>query len=76
MPSPRIGSFCFDSLRVFSEILQYCQGEQRMAQMNKKTDELSKYEGHMKRIAGRNTAATNTVILVFDLSMLSYRPFV
>ncbi len=68
--SGELAAFVLDSLRGLSEILQYCQGEQRMAQMNKKTDELSKCEGRMKRIAGRNTAATNTVILVFDLSML------
>ena len=38
--------------------------------MNKKTDELSADEERMKKIAGRNIAVTNTVILIFDFMML------
>ena len=38
--------------------------------MNEQTDALSKDEERMKRTAGRNTAVTNTIILVFDLAML------
>ena len=38
--------------------------------MNEKTAELSRDEEKMKRIAGRNTAVTNTVVLAFDLIML------
>lgn len=68
--SGELASFVLDSLRGLSETLQYRQGEQRMSQMNKKTEELSKVEERMKCITGRNTAVTNTVILVFDLSML------
>jgi ATP-binding cassette subfamily C protein len=41
-----------------------------MADMNNQTDSLSKEEARMKRTAGRNTAVTNTVILIFDLAML------
>jgi ATP-binding cassette subfamily C protein len=41
-----------------------------MADMNAQTDNLSRDEERMKRTAGRNTAVTNTVILVFDLAML------
>ncbi len=68
--SGRLSSFVLDSLRGLSETLQYGQGETRLAQMNEMTDELSEDEKRMKRTAGRNTAVTNTVILVFDLSML------
>lgn len=68
--SGQLSSFVLDSLRGLSETLQYGQGEQRMAQMNEQTDNLSKDEERMKRIAGRNIAATNTVILVFALGML------
>ncbi len=68
--SGELSGFVLDSLRGLSEILQYGQGEQRMEQMNKKTDALSKDEEGMKCIASRNTAVTNTVILIFDLSML------
>jgi ABC-type multidrug transport system fused ATPase/permease subunit len=73
--SGELASFVLDSLRGLSETLQYRQGEQRMSQMNKKTEELSKAEERMKCIAGRNTAITNTVILVFDLSMLFLSAF-
>ena len=68
--SGELSSFVLDSLRGLSETLQYGQGEKRMAAMNAQTDNLSKDEERMKRTAGRNTAVTNTVILVFDLAML------
>ena len=68
--SGELSSFVLDSLRGLSETLQYGQGEKRMEDMNTQTDNLSRDEERMKRIAGRNTAVTNTVILVFDLAML------
>ena len=68
--SGELSSFVLDSLRGLSETLQYGLGEKRMADMNAQTDNLSKNEERMKRTAGRNTAVTNTVILVFDLAML------
>ena len=68
--SGELSSFVLDSLRGLSETLQYGQGEKRMAAMNAQTDNLSQDEERMKRTAGRNTAVTNTVILVFDLAML------
>ena len=68
--SGQLSSFVLDSLRGLSETLQYGQGKTRMAAMNTQTDNLSRDEERMKRTAGRNTAVTNTVILVFDLAML------
>ena len=68
--SGALSSFVLDSLRGLSETLQYGHGEKRMAAMNTQTDNLSRDEERMKRTAGRNTAVTNTVILVFDLAML------
>lgn len=68
--SGELAGFVLDSLRGLSETLQYGQGEKRMAQMNAKTDALSKDEERMKRTTGRNNAVTNTVILLFDLAML------
>jgi ATP-binding cassette subfamily C protein len=64
--------FILDSLRGLSETIQFGQGEKRLADMNSQTDSLSKYEERMKRAAGRNTAITTTVILVFDLAMLFF----
>ncbi len=68
--SGKLSGFVLDSLRGLSEILQYGQGDQRMAQMNAMTDALSKDDERMKRRAGKNTAVTNLVILLFDFGML------
>ena len=68
--SGALSSFVLDSLRGLSETIQYGQGEKRMEDMNARTDNLSRDEERMKRTAGRNTAVTNTVILIFDLAML------
>lgn len=65
-----LSGFVLDSLRGLSEIIQYGQGEERLAEMNRKTDALSETEERMKRTAGKNTAVTNTVILLFDSGML------
>ena len=68
--SGALSGFVLDSLRGLSETIQYGQGEKRMEDMNAQTDHLSRDEERMKRTAGRNTAVTNTVILIFDLAML------
>lgn len=68
--SGELGSFVLDSLRGLSEILQYGQGQERIRQMNHRTDELSKEEERMKRTTGRNMAITGMTILISDLLML------
>lgn len=68
--SGELGSFVLDSLRGLSEILQYGQGQERMRQMNHRTDELSKEEERMKRTTGRNMAITGMTTLISDLLML------
>lgn len=68
--SGRLSAFVLDSLRGLSETIQYGQGDTRMTQMNTLTDSLSKTDETMKRLSGRSTAGTNTVILLFDLAML------
>ena len=65
-----LAAFVLDSLRGLPETLQFGQGQQRMAEMDARTDALSRTEAEMKRTAGRNTAVTNTAILLFDLAML------
>lgn len=65
-----LSAFVLDSLRGLSETLQYDQGAKRLGEMNARSDALSADEEKMKRIAGRNSAVTNVVILVFDLLML------
>ncbi len=68
--SGNLSGFVLDSLRGLSETLQYGQGEKRLARMNGQTEMLLATEKRMKRTAGRNLAAANTVILFFDLCML------
>lgn len=68
--SGELSSFVLDSMRGLSEIIQYNYGEKRLKKMNRKTDELSVDEKRMKIVSGRNSAVTNSVILIFDLAML------
>ena len=68
--SGNLSAFVLDSLRGLSETIQYGRGEERLQDINARTDGLSDAEEAMKRITGRNTAITNTVILIFDLAML------
>lgn len=68
--SGQLSSFVLDSLRGLWETIQYGQGSRRLAEMERKTDELSAEEKRMKRTSGFNAAAANTVILLFDLAML------
>ena len=68
--SGALSGFVLDSLRGLPETIQYGQGKKRLEDMNRQTEALSGEAERMKRTAGRNTAATNTVILLFDLAML------
>ena len=68
--SGELSGFVLDSLRGLPEILQYGQGDKRLRDMNAQIDALSADERRMKETAGKNQAAANTVILLFDLLML------
>lgn len=68
--SGELSGYVLDSLRGLTETIQYGQGRARLDGMMTKTDALSSEEEKMKAISGRNTAITNTVILLFDLAML------
>ena len=68
--SGELSSFVLDSLRGLSEIIQYGQGQKRLERMDSQTDALAQEESRMKRTAGRNAAAANTLILLFDFAML------
>lgn len=68
--SGELSSFVLDSLRGLKETQQYNQGENRLDEMKKMTKSLSKDEEKMKSTSGKNIAFTNTVILIFDLTML------
>ncbi len=65
-----LSAFVLESLRGLSETIQYNGGEKRLAQMKEKSEKIAETQAHMKQVAGRNAACTNTVILFFDVSML------
>ena len=67
-----LGGFVLDSLRGLGEMIQYQQGEKRLAKMNQMTDELSKVEERMKDKTGTNMAVTSAVIWIFDFMMLLF----
>ena len=68
--SGELSSFVLSSLRGLNEIIQYGQGDKRLAQMRQQMETLAAEEEHMKSVAGRNGALTNSVVLLFDLGML------
>ena len=69
--SGELSSFVLDNLRGLKETIQYNNGEKRLAELNRKTDELSEKQEKISRSAGFDAAITNTVILIFDLIMLA-----
>lgn len=68
--SGNLSSFVLDSLRGLSEILQYNNSQKCLLDMDEYTDELIVEEEKMKINLGRNTAITNSIILIFDFLML------
>jgi len=70
LKSGELSSLVLENLRGLSEIIQYNQGEKCLNRMNTLTDQLTIDEERLKLRAGKNTAATNTIILMFDLAML------
>ena len=68
--SGELSSFVLCSLRGLNETIQYGQGERRFQQMQRYTAGLAADEERMKRVTGRNIAITNSIILLFDLTML------
>lgn len=65
-----LGGFVLDSLRGLGEVIQYQQGDKRLAEMNQMTDTLSEIEKRMKDKLGVNMAVTNAAIWVLDFVML------
>ena len=68
--SGNISSYMLDSLRGLNEIIQYDLGEKRLNQLNELTTDISKDEERMKNQVGRDSAITNTFILIYDFIML------
>jgi len=65
-----LSSFVLESLRGIKESIQYGAGEARLLELEERSAHLAGLEERMKRAAGRNTAVTNTVILLVDLAVI------
>lgn len=73
--SGELSSFVLDSLRGLLEIMQYNYGREQLSRMSKRTSDISKDEAQMSKNLARNTAITNTTILVFDFIMLIFSAY-
>ena len=62
-----LSSFVLDSLRGLKESIQYGAGEKRLKELERRTDLLSEKQERQSRMAGKNTAVTNMIILAVDL---------
>ena len=68
--SGELSGFVLDSLRGLDEILQYDQGDARLKELRARTDALTADEARLKRVAGRNAAASSAGVLLLDVGML------
>ena len=66
-----LSGYVLDSLRGLREVLQYHQGENRLAGLEERSEGLLHTEERMKGRAAWSMALTNTVILTFSLGMLA-----
>lgn len=66
-----LSAFVLDSIRGIGESIQFHSGEKRLGELNERTDNLSAEQAKMNRMTGFNTALTNTIILIFDIAMLT-----
>lgn len=68
--SGELSSYVLESLRGTDEILQYGNLQNRISNIDKKTDELLKTDFKLKSLAGFGRGFTNSVILLFNFLML------
>lgn len=68
--SGELSSYVLESLRGTDEILQYGNLQNRISNIDKKTDKLLKTDYKLKNLAGFGRGFTNSVILFFDFLML------
>ncbi len=65
-----LSSFMLESLRGLCEILQYNEGQNRLASILKQTELLSRTEKKIKTLVGLNSGITGGIVLAFDILML------
>ena len=68
--SGALSGYVLESLRGLPEVLQYGQGQQRLEQIERRTQDLSSSQENMQRKAGAAQAVTGAVIQALDLITL------
>lgn len=69
--SGRLSGYVLESLRGLDEEIQYSCGVKRLEELKARTDKLSQKQEKMSVNVGFNSAITNSVILIFDVIMLT-----
>ena len=64
-----LAAYMLENIRGLDATIQYGTGEERLAEMNRRTEEFSKKQGDLNTLTGSNTALANTLIYFCDLIM-------
>ena len=68
--SGQLAAYVLDGLRGLEQTMQYAAGEQQVAEITRRTEELSDEQAGLSRMTGLNSGVSNGLILIFDLLML------
>lgn len=68
--SGELSSYVLESLRGLDEILQYGQGEDRLAEMDARSQGLTEDDAQLKKQAAAGSAAVGSILMAFDFLML------
>ena len=66
-----LSSYVLESLRGLDETIQYGQGENRLAEMVKRSEQLVDRDGKLKAKAAAGTASVGSILIFFDFVMLA-----
>lgn len=66
-----LAAYMLENIRGLDETIQYAGGAERLKGLTDKTNELSKKQGKLNELTGVNMALTNSLILFFDITMLT-----
>ncbi|MCI7791438.1 MAG: ABC transporter ATP-binding protein/permease [Lachnospiraceae bacterium] len=67
-----LNSFILDSLRGLDETIQYNKGEERMAQIDERSQKLGQMQKKLNRHEADQSSLTNMAILLFSFGMLLF----
>ncbi len=66
-----LSAFMLESIRGLDETIQYGGGSERLSELDKRTEALSKKQSAFNKLTGVNLALANSIVLAFDLAMLA-----